>query len=223
LAIICLPHVDLAMGFGDIKNEKYVRFPLWIQYLFPPTANKQEVVAVINRINETRYDKTKECALIAGHDKHGTRTMVYEGIKDILQIDSAGRWNNNSQELWQDYDNNKIAYLRQFKFNICPENINTNLYVTEKLFEAFLADAIPIYHGSDNMPEPGIVNPEAVIFWNPRGSNQIAREQIMRLKEDPNFYKEFMARPKLLPAAAEYVWSRYEELEQRLGALLTEM
>lgn len=215
-----LPYVDLAMGFGEIDNEKYLRFPLWIKYVFSPLVDKHGIRETVNRLNTTHYPKTKECALIAGHDKHGTRGMVYEGMKDLLSIDSAGHWNNNTTELWDTYNNDKLAYLRNFKFNICPENVNTNLYVTEKIFEAFLADAIPIYHGSDNQPEPGIINPEAVIFWNPNGDNRKAKDLIIKLKTDELFYQEFIAQPKLLPGAIDYVSDRYEKLEARIKHLL---
>lgn len=216
-----LKYVDLAMGFGEIDNKKYLRFPLWIKYVFPPMADKQEIMETVNRINATRYPKTKECALIAGHDKHGTRSMVYEGVKDLLTIDSAGHWKNNTTELWDTYHNDKLAYLRNFKFNICPENVNTNLYVTEKIFEAFVADAIPIYYGSDNQPEPGVINPAAVIFWNPKGDNRKARDLITKLKTDELFYQEFMTQPKLLPGATDYVYDRYKKLESKIKNLLT--
>jgi len=216
----CLPYVDLSMGFGDVMNDKYFRFPLWIQYLFSPTADRQEIAQTIKEINGAWYPKTKECALIAGHDKHGTREMIYRGVKDILQVEFAGRWNNNTQDLWVNYDNNKIEYLKKFKFNICPENINTNLYVTEKLFEAFQAASIPIYYGSNNIPEEGIVNPEAVIFWNPREDNENARRLIVELKENEAFYQSFMQKPKLLPGTVDYVWNCYTMLEQRLSLLL---
>ena len=215
-----LPYVDLAMGFGEIDNEKYLRFPLWIKYVFSPTSNQQGIVESVHCLNTTRYPKTKECALIAGHDKHGTRSMVYEGLKDLLTIDSAGHWQNNTTELWDIYNNDKLAYLRNFKFNICPENVNTNLYVTEKIFEAFAADAIPIYYGSDNQPEPGIINPEAVIFWNSKGDNAKARDLITKLKTDELFYQDFIAQPKLLPGAADYVYDRYKKLEDRIKNLL---
>lgn len=215
-----LPYVDLAMGFSEIDNAKYLRFPLWIKYVFSPLADKQEIVETVNRINTIHYPKTKECALIAGHDKHGTRSMVYEGLKDLLTIECAGRWNNNTTELWNIYKDNKLDYLRKFKFNICPENVNTNLYVTEKLFEAFLSDAIPIYYGSDNQPELGIINPATVIFWNQKGDNAKARDLIIKLKTDELFYQDFIAQPKLLPGAADYVYDRYKKLESKIKNLL---
>lgn len=78
--------------------------------------------------------------------------MIYKGVEDLLsRLIARGRWHNNTTELWDHYENNKILYLKNnSKFNICPENINTKDYVTEKLFEAFAADTIPVYYGSDN-------------------------------------------------------------------------
>lgn len=216
----CLPYVDLAMGFADIPNEKYLRFPLWIQYLFPPEVDFCKIQETIQNINSLHYKKTKECALLASHDKHGTRALIADGVQDLLKIDFAGVWRNNTRDLWDLYANKKLPYLRNFKFNICPENINTNLYVTEKIFEAFVADAIPIYYGSDNQPELGIINPAAVIFWNPKSDNAKARDLIIKLKTDELFYQDFIAQPKLLPGTAEYVYDRYKKLESKIKNLL---
>ena len=215
----CLPYVDLGMGFGDIKKDNYLRFPLWILYLFSPEANKKDVESTIDKINNTRYQKLKICALIAGHDKHGTRKMLLDGIKDVIPVDCAGKWENNTEDLWNKYNNDKIEYLKQFKFNICPENINTKNYVSEKLFEAFVADAIPIYYGSDNDPEPGLINKDAVVFWYKNSSNDKARKLIKELCVDDNAYSDFIKQKKILPAATDYIWSRYEELKQRLEVM----
>ena len=215
----CLPYVDLGMGFGDIKKDNYLRFPLWILYLFSPEANKKDVESTIDKINNTRYQKLKICALIAGHDKHGTRKMLLDGIKDVIPVDCAGKWENNTEDLWNKYNNDKIEYLKQFKFNICPENINTKNYVSEKLFEAFVADTIPIYYGSDNDPEPGLINKDAVVFWYKNSSNDKARKLIKELCVDDNAYSDFIKQKKILPAATDYIWSRYEELKQRLEVM----
>ena len=215
----CLPYVDLGMGFGEIKKDNYLRFPLWILYLFSPEADKNELKSTIDNINNTRYSKSKVCTLIAGHDKHGTRKMLLDGLKNLMPIDCAGRWQNNTGDLWDKYNNNKIEYLKQFKFNICPENINTKNYVSEKLFEAFLADAIPIYYGSDNDPEPGLINKEAVVFWDKNSSNDKAKNLIKELYLDDKAYSDFIKQKKILPAATDYIWSRYEELKQRLEVM----
>ena len=217
-----LDYVDLAMGYGEVDNPKYLRFPLWIRWFFSPEDDEQTIRNRIKAINETRYEKTNECVLINKHDVRGTREMVYNGVKDILDVKLAGKWHNNTRDLWEKYDNNKELYLRTFKFNICAENNNTKNYVTEKIFDAFKSDCIPLYYGSFNNPEPGLINHDAVIFWNKNGSNEENRRKILELKNNEKYYKEFISQPKLLPAMKDYVIERFAKLKDHFARVLRE-
>lgn len=216
----CLDHTDLSLGFGQVQHARYLRFPYWILTTFSPEDDAADIKERIKQINENRYEKSRECVLINKHDPAGTRELVYNGVKDILDVKLAGQWRNNTRELWDDFENDKEAYLRTFKFNICAENNNTKDYVTEKIFDAFIAGCIPLYYGALNDPEPGLINREAVIFWNKDGNNEENREKILELKNNESFYQEFMSRPKLLPAAAEYVIDRYAKLKEHFARIL---
>ena len=216
----CLDHTDLSLGFGQVQHARYLRFPYWILTTFSPEDDAAAIRERIKQINESHFEKSRECVLINKHDPAGTRELVYNGVKDILDVKLAGQWRNNTRELWDDFGNDKEAYLRTFKFNICAENNNTKDYVTEKIFDAFIADCIPLYYGALNDPEPGLINREAVIFWNKEGNNGENREKILEPKNNESFYQEFMSRPKLLPAAAEYVIDRYAKLKEHFARIL---
>lgn len=216
----CLNYVDLALGFGKREEDKYLRFPYWLTTTFAPEMNEDNISKRIKQINDSVYEKTADCVLINKHDKKGTREMVYNGVKDILDVKLAGKWRNNTTELWNKFNNDKEAYLKIFKFNICSENDNTDHYVTEKIFDAFIAGCIPLYYGSNNNPEPGLINKDAVIFWNKDGNNESNRELICRLKIDDKYYNEFIRQPKLLPYAEEYVVERFTELKEKFAEIL---
>ena len=216
----CLDHTDLSLGFGQVQHARYLRFPYWILTTFSPEDDAAAIKEKIKKINESHFEKSRECVLINKHDPAGTRELVYNGVKDILDVKLAGQWRNNTRELWDDFGNDKEAYLRTFKFNICAENNNTKDYVTEKIFDAFIADCIPLYYGALNDPEPGLINREAVIFWNKEGNNAENREKIRELKQNESFYREFISRPKLFPAAAEYVIDRYAKLQEHFARIL---
>lgn len=218
----CLDYVDLAMGFGEVKNKKYLRFPYWITTTFAPEMDEQQIRDRVREINEVHYEKSNECVLINKHDPGKTRELVYDGVKDILHVKLAGAWRNNTRELWDQYGNDKAAYLRTFKFNICAENDNTERYVTEKLFDAFLAGCIPLYYGSNNDPEPGLINRDAVIFWNKEGNNDENRKKVLTLKNDESCYQRFISQPRLLPAAEDYVIDRYAKLKEHFARILNE-
>ena len=217
-----LDYVDLGMGFGHVKNKKYLRFPYWITTTFDPCDSDDDIRAKIDKINNTRYAKSGECVLINKHDPSGTRELVYNGIKDVLDVKLAGKWKNNTTDLWDKFGNNKFEYLKTFKFNICAENDNTEYYVTEKLFDAFMSDCIPLYYGASNNPEPELINHDAVIFWNKDGDNKANLELIKKLNTDEKAYAEFMAQTKLLPAAADYVIERYTRLREHFARIIGE-
>lgn len=217
-----LKYVDFSMGFGYVKNEKYLRFPYWITTTFDPCYSDDDIREKINSINNTRYVKSGECVLINKHDPKGTRESVYGGIKDILEVKLAGKWKNNTTDLWDKYENNKFEYMKTFKFNICAENDNTEYYVTEKIFDAFMSDCIPLYYGANNNPEPELINHNAVIFWHKDGDNKANLELIKKLNTDERAYAEFMAQTKLLPAAADYVIERYARLREHFARIIGE-
>ena len=48
----------------------------------------------------------------------------------------------------------KIPVLQQYKFNICYENIHgVKGYITEKIFDCFLAGCVPVYWGASNITD----------------------------------------------------------------------
>jgi len=55
---------------------------------------------------------------------------------------------------------NKFDVASQYRFQICPENINRPGYVTEKIFDAWACGCIPIWMGLDSL---SFLNPDAFI------------------------------------------------------------
>ena len=83
-----------------------------------------------------------------------------------------------------------------------------------------LAGAVPIYWGSDNAPEKGLVNENAIIFWNKGGDNAKALEAIEHLYKDKKAYDEFVHQPRFNDAMADFVINRFDELKRRLNEIL---
>lgn len=214
----CLDSVGLAMGFDNLKEENYLRFPLWLLPVFEPKVDFERIKSRIDDINKQRNSGHYECALVSSHDSWNTRAPIYNGLKDILDISCAGRWNNNTAILWEKYGNDKVAFLKDCKFTICPENEDTPYYVTEKIFDVFMAGSIPIYTGAANNPEPNIINHDAVLFWNKNdvAQNDACRKEVQRLKDDEKYYEAFISQDKFLPEAAEVIYDKFVELKKRL-------
>lgn len=211
---------DLALGFSDIKNDKYLRFPLWIQTCFLPTSNYADIKNVVQVINNAKSKVKKEAVCINRHDIFCMRSKICDDLNGVLNISYGGAWRNNTSELWDKYGNDKLKYMELFKFNICPENMDAPNYCTEKIFESFKAGCIPIYAGALNNPEPGVINRDAVIFWKMDGDNTENIKLIKKLNNDEEFYNKFMKQPKLMPYAEEYVHDRFMKLQDKIRLLL---
>ena len=214
--------VDLSLGFRTNESEKYMRFPLWIMYLFNPDDGYEQIKERVKEINGIRPSRERRGAvIIASHDQFGTRGKIYIDLKDVVDIACAGKWNNNTEDLWMKYQNNKLEYMQQFRFNICPENVDAPGYVTEKIFDAYRTGTIPVYCGSGNIPEPDIVRSESLILWNYNSDNKDNIALVKKLISDDDYYDKYVAYPRMTDYTAEYIYDILMELKQRFGALFS--
>lgn len=213
--------VDLSLGFGNRKDDNYLRLPLWMIQFFPPTINKTEIKKILDNI-ETRHNSftSKNAVIVARHDFFGSRKKICSDLEKITEIDYAGKWNNSTDILYTKYNDDKQKLLREYKFNICAENQDAPFYVTEKLYQAFIGGCIPIYQGALNDPEPDVINKDAVILWNFDSSNDANLLLVDNLIHDQKVYNDFISRPKFKPYAAEFICDTFSDLRSRLTKIL---
>lgn len=216
--------IHLALGFDHLEDPRYMRFPLWLHYMFPPTSNAETIREKCKKLSYPSISTRPEFAsLISRHDKGGLRAAIMEQMETIDHVKSAGQFRKNTNDLEAKFSDNKNEYLKLFKYNICPENSDHDGYVTEKLFQAIMAGCIPVYWGSGNDPEPNILNKDAILFWEKNGVNTSTLATISELHQYPSRMKEFSGQPRLLPGAAEEVIGYFERLENKIADLLKDI
>ncbi|MGI5172148.1 hypothetical protein H0R92_00910 [Treponema sp. OMZ 840] len=207
----CISCADISLGFDYLTDKNYIRFPYWLLRFISPTKNKDKIAKLIDEYNARNYKKTQFCALIASHDKTNIRTKMLEKINMIEPVMCAGRFAYNDPTLKTLFNDNKQEYLRQFKFNICPENDSFQGYVTEKIFDALLADCIPIYWGGDRPPEPEVINPAALILFDPDNPEDVI-EQIKFLHTNASAYEQFKKNIKFSSTAVDWIYNKMHDL-----------
>lgn len=218
------PEINLSIGFDyNIKKENYIRFPLWIMWLFKPQSTYSDIKKMCEHINNSPfigYDNKRFCSFICSHNDIG-RKQIYQTISQIDKVDCPGKLFHNDDSLYQKYNNNKLEYLKGFRFNLCPENSNYEGYCTEKIFEAFYSGCIPIYNGTNNNPEPDIINKNSIVFFEFKSdNNDEALINNIRNINNKSAYMDFIQSPKLLPFAADRIWQYYEDLESKLREII---
>lgn len=210
--------IDLSIGFEYFEHERYCRFPNWMDVFFVVQSDIPRVCS------QLRYpdisNKTRFATLVSSHDRNGLRTNIMDILEGIGQVSCPGKYRHNDDSLQNQFGDDKMAYLNQFQFNICPENSNAMGYVTEKVFQSIASGCVPIYWGSCNRPELDVLNQDAIIFWNPNGDNSASLRLIEDLVRSPMMMQEFLSQPRLLPTAEEYISDAMSRIEHRIKTII---
>ena len=218
--------IDISLGFDNISDDRYVRFPLWLLEMFPARASVELLKQRCDGYSYQKYDdRARFCAMVAGGGSNllsshlVMRKEMVEALSNIAKVDCAGRFLHNTDDLQVKFNDNKRQFLTQYKFYICPENISVENYVTEKVFHSITSGCIPIYYGALNNPEPEVLNHDAIIFWNHDGNNTAAVKKVEELWNDPKLYKEFFEQPRLQPHAWEAIADFFSEFDKKLNEI----
>lgn len=123
----------------------------------------------------------------------------------------------------------KRAAAARARFLLCPENSLGEGYVTEKVFEAHLAGAVPVYWGAELPPEPGVLNGARVLLLAAREDDPpealeaalgALTARAAELVSNATAREAFFAQPILTPGAQGVLEGMAGELTERMRALL---
>jgi hypothetical protein len=220
----CKGIVDVAIGFDYNDEAQYQRFPIWLEYFFPQTSTKASIQQSVSQFvvkNICDNSNKQFTSLVSNHDKGNIRKILFDSLSKIDKIDSGGKFLNNTQALKNDFGDDKRQFIGHYKFNICPENSNREGYVTEKVFEAIRCNTIPVYWGSNNNPEPDVLNKDAILFYNGPESLPALQKTVEELHNNPKLYAEFLNQEKFKPHAAEYIADIFDGLYTKIHKALS--
>ena len=154
---------DSIVGFRNTNG--HIRFPLWLLYY--PYYKYSETENILKYI-QTQYDinrrkpKIMFATHVARHDRGGLRAQICDVVSAYGEIVYPGEFRNNVRPIGKTTED-KIRFISQSLFNICPENSVAEGYCTEKIFQALEAGTIPVYWGID-LPERGLINEDKYCF-----------------------------------------------------------
>jgi hypothetical protein len=188
--------------FGCVDNKPFsrVKFPLY----YTSFNHSPDVFDKTNTYVKSCDPSKKQFAtLISRHDSGNIRYPIHRILGKLGHIMCPGPLLNNcsNEEL------NRIGnpeYIKRFIFNICPENFGASHpgYITEKLMNACLGGAIPIYYGELDEIDRRIFNADRIIFVDP--SNLISLyNTVKELVNDHVKLVDFYRQDVFMPDAYE--------------------
>lgn len=177
---------DYALGFDFLEKENYLRLPLYVYW--KSLDYKRLIFPDFKNIIDD-HPKSKFCCFVVSNPKSVRRIDFFKKLSQYQTVDSGGKVDNNMGYLVSD----KLAFMSPYKFMIAFENSSYPGYVTEKIYECFFTNTIPIYWGSQLIQKD--FNPKRILSRFDYNSDDELIERIRYLNENYEAYLEFVSQP----------------------------
>tara|TARA_R110001599_G_scaffold91667_4_gene240725 strand:+ start:234 stop:1178 length:945 start_codon:yes stop_codon:yes gene_type:complete len=106
-----------------------------------------------------------------GSNYHIRENLLLKILNSDLDVDIYGKgWSINDSR-YKGAPPLKEAALKNYKYSICMENSCEEHYISEKFFDCFLNNCIPVYYGCKNIEKA--YNKDAFITFDPESANII--------------------------------------------------
>lgn len=194
-----ISNFDLFLSFDKTSSlSRNIYFPLWFLF-FPGIVNnsinpesqiygKEYDLNYFSELRVSRTSKRSKFACILTSHAEPVRMRAMEALSTLGSIDQFGSLNSNFVE-------NAEEVLRQYRFVICFENDVYPGYVTEKLFNAWYCETIPIWNG---ILSGNYVNEEAIINLQKFENLDYLVRHVSHLESHPGLIDEMVSKPLLL-------------------------
>jgi hypothetical protein len=190
-----------------MNNKNHLRFPFWKEVIdWSHLGIHRELSASAKRFgsyykindlmnpNENKFiNKNRKICLFAGHLIEPRRSL-YSKLSEHFVVDGYGPYFNKKIKNHSLSNFNKKDVMKDYAFNLCPENSLSAGFYNEKVPDAFLGSCLPITWADNNINhdfnEKSFVN-----LLNYAKDNY---EEICNLLKDENFLKKHIDQPLLL-------------------------
>ena len=209
-----LDDVDVALGFHPAsmhprnasRRGEYTRLPIWVLAATNISSGVlwSALTAPASPARDAEAWSRRPCfaSFIATHASYPRAELVRAlselGRGDVL---APGAALHNST--WAPAaEGDKHAFNSRCRFVVTPENSEGAGYVTEKLVDAHLAGAVPVYWGGDGLvADARVFNPARVLTFSEAAGMAALQARVLALDTDPLEREAFFAQPLLVPGA----------------------
>jgi hypothetical protein len=195
---------DLPITQRNYRLPIYRRWPEYKNLLRPRDPDK------------IAAQKRQFCAFMVSNPHAIERIDLFNRLSKYKKVDSGGGYLNNIGYRIERGSQNKLDWMRNYKFSITFENSCYPGYTTEKLMHALLADTIPIYWGN---PLASLdFNPKAFINCHDYSSFDDVVELVREIDQNEALYKGYLSQPYLTNnvetdfCKEENIVARYDEI-----------
>ena len=190
----------------NLHDKTHLRFPIWKELIdwshvqiSRPTPKFVSRYGEFYNIKELirplsdKFMKKKDICIFSSHLNEPRKSMYYFFSK-YFNVTGYGPYFDSSIKDHNSNPFSKKSILKEYAFNLCPENSMYPGYYTEKVPEAFLSNSLPLAWADPNIKLDFNENSMINLF------NYFHDDysEIANLLKDENFLKKFTYEPLLL-------------------------
>ena len=193
---------DYSISFDFLlNNKKHYRLPYWMEMVDWSheglRGNKNKRFGKLFNIGRMMQPlgcnfllKQRKAAIFASH-LDGPRKHIFLSVKKVITIDGFGKYFDNTIKNHTNSGFEKLHILKDYAFNLCPENKLYPGYYTEKIPEAFLGGSLPLTwvdrHVSADFNPKAFINLEQIEWKNYDVLYEIlhSKEKLAAYAEEP--------------------------------------
>lgn len=132
--------------------------------------NRKKLCIIVSSISTPNNPSWKN------HNYTKRHKLINALLKTDMDFDFYGRGWNIGDSRYKGQTLNKHETLRQYEYSIAIENCCEKNYASEKIFDCFLNNTVPIYYGCPNVSEfYDVQSYETVDIESPQAIQDIAR------------------------------------------------
>jgi alpha(1,3/1,4) fucosyltransferase len=196
---------DYALGTHYLDfGERYLRFPLYIYYQWDFIQYLKKRPDIDNWLKQSnqKLHKREFCNFIYSNNANSDpmRDLFFNELNKYKKVDSGGGHLNNIGKRVED----KLEFIKDYKFTIAFENSSVPGYTTEKLIEPILMKSLPVYYGNPLVERDFNLN--SFIWVKDHSDFNRAIEEIIMLDNDDELYIKKLETNKFIENNNILIW-----------------
>tara|TARA_Y100000389_G_scaffold192924_1_gene221105 strand:+ start:2148 stop:3080 length:933 start_codon:yes stop_codon:yes gene_type:complete len=160
-----------------------------------------------NKLN-TPFNMKKFCLFISQNNLNHNKQIVLNQLSKLGNIDFLHNLANKNLKLKTSTCFNSIELLKtfnQYKFVIAFENSNSQGYITEKIFNVFLAKSIPIYDGDPRISD--VINTNSFLQYD-----DLIIQKVQMLMNNEELYNNIINKEKTKELDYTFINNNFDRL-----------
>lgn len=170
-------YADYTITSFELNNDTNLRLPCYV---------RRYGYNIVDTIKDRTVPNKSKKVLFMQKNCKPFRDNFAKKLQKYIPVDCVGNCARNLDIFVE----NKIEFMKDYKFVISFENSSSKNYNTEKIVDGFISKTLPLYWGDTNIKED--FNENSFLFYNDFQTEEEFIDKILSLDNDEDTYNKML-------------------------------